>query len=163
MPLLPKSSSSFPAAHEVEAPCLSPRAGFKGHSHLPPQSTSQFWWVGWLGLAGGPRDHPRPLPCPLCLASSGAHSILPPLLCQAALVHPDPHRLPTLSLSRHLGSVPSCSPGHGCQGDVQGPAALWLCTCSPSGFIKSPLISCVSSLASLAPASSGLSSSPGSG
>lgn len=96
---------------------------------LSPAATKLVGSQGWAGPA-------LCLCLPLVLfhvaSSNSLHPL--PLLCQAELKHPEPHRLPTLSLSRHLGSVPSCSPCHGCPGDAQGLAAppavhlqpLWL-------------------------------------
>lgn len=106
----------------VEASCLGPRAGFWGTA-ICRCSACPGPWVGWTSLGVELRGPPLSLSDPPLLGlSPGPFSILPCLLCQAELVQPEPHCLPTLSLSRHLGSVPSCSPCHGCQGDTQGPA-----------------------------------------
>ena len=145
--LAPSFSRSLPPQRAVEASCLGPRAGFWG-AVTCRCSAYQVPWVGWTNLRGRAEG---PASASLWSSSAwplpGALSVFPPLLCQAELVQPEPRCFPTLSLSRHLGCVPSCSPCHGCQGDAQGPAAppavhlqsLWLhqellnWLCFPSG------------------------------
>lgn len=65
--------------------------------------------------------------------------ILCPLLCQAVLEHPEPHCLLTLSLSRHLGSVPFSSPCHGCQATLKALAAPLAVHLQPLWHHQEPL------------------------
>lgn len=114
-------------------------------------STYQVPWVGWPSLRGGAEGPGSASP----FSSSawplpGAHSILPPLVCQAELEHPEPHCLPTLYLSRHLGSMLSCSACHGCQGDTQGPAAAPAVHLHTLWLHQEPVNRCASSLVSSA-------------
>lgn len=122
---------SFPCGVQWGAPASVP--GLDSGA-LSPAATLQVRSCGWAGSASAP-----PLPCPPLPRLSRGSSLPSTLICQAELARPDPHCLPTLSFSRHLGSVPSCSPRHGCLGDARGPAAPLAVHLQPLWLHQEPL------------------------
>ena len=103
--------------------------------------------MGWLSLRGGAKG-----PCLslvlLCLASSRDRSLLPPFSAKRSWCSQIPAVYRPCPSAGTWAACPPALPATVARVTLRAPQPLWLCTCSPSGFIKSRLIGCVSSQAS---------------
>lgn len=118
--------------------------------HLQPLYMSGPIGEPGPALGVGPGGLPQPLPCPLLLGlSQGLTSSFHFFSAKQSWSIQSPTAYRPCPTAGTWAACPPALPAMVARTTLRPQQPLWLCTCSPSGFIKSLLIVCVSSLSAL--------------